>query len=318
MTGPVGLKELRRGNVSPDGLASRLSHRRATLCRLKLHLPRPSHFDLSAVVTSHGWYRLAPFAWDDAERVLRHVDLYDETVVAVEVRQAEKRLTITASAPVDPRELERRIRRMLQIDVDLTDFYRLCARFRDLETVPARHLGRLLCAPTLFEDAVKIILTTNTRWSRTVEMTRLLVAHFGREEGGLTAFPTAADLATGSELDIRETARVGYRARLIHQLAVRLASGEIDLATRPHPSSASYQAAYEWYLRLPGIGPYGAAHLMAMDGRHDRIAVDTEFRAWARNKYHGGRVVKDRTLLRHYRRWGRWQYIAYWCELMLG
>jgi endonuclease III len=69
------------------------------------------------------------------------------------------------------------------------------------------------------------------------------------------------------------------------------------------------------YQKLPGIGPYGAAHLLAMDGRHDFIAVDTEFRRFVRDRYHGGRAVSERTMLRRYAKWGRWKYLAYWSEL---
>ena len=42
--------------------------------------------------------------------------------------------------------------------------------------------------------------------------------------------------------------------------------------------SQTTEELFRSYLTLPGIGPYGAAHLLAMDGRHDFIAVDTEFR----------------------------------------
>lgn len=274
-------------------------------------LPRPTGFDLAAVVTSHGWYRLAPFEWDPRREILHHTDDFDGAAATSAIRQSGRRLTITATPSVERNELLRLVRRMLQLDVDLSEFHSRCAETRGWEEIPSLGLGRLLCAPTLFEDTVKIILTTNTRWARTIEMNRRLVETFGRGN----AFPTPSDLATASELDLRDHARVGYRGRSIHQLAGRFASGEIDLTTRPEPSSADYQELYEWYLRLPGIGPYGAAHLTAMDGRHDRIAVDTEFRTWARKKYHGGRKVKDETLLRHYRSWGRWQYIAYWCEM---
>ena len=81
------------------------------------------------------------------------------------------------------------------------------------------------------------------------------------------------------------------------------------------PASAQDADLFDSYLALPGIGPYGAAHLLAMDGRHDFIAVDTEFRKFVRERYHGGRKVSDRTLLRHYAKWGRWRYLAYWSEL---
>ena len=52
-----------------------------------------------------------------------------------------------------------------------------------------------------------------------------------------------------------------------------------------------------------------------MDGRHDFIAVDTEFRRFVRETYHRGRRVSDATMLRRYAKWGRWKYLAYWSEL---
>ena len=75
-------------------------------------------------------------------------------------------------------------------------------------------------------------------------------------------------------------------------------------------------ALIDSYLDLPGIGPYGDAHLRAMDGKHDDIAVDTEFRRFVREKYHGGRKVSDAAMLRRYAKWGRWKYLAYWSELV--
>ena len=50
-------------------------------------------------------------------------------------------------------------------------------------------------------------------------------------------------------------------------------------------------------------------------GRHDFIAVDTEFRRFVRERYHLGRKVSDAAMLRRYAKWGRWKYLAYWSEL---
>ncbi len=285
---------------------------------LRLQLQRPDDFDLEAVVTSHGWYRLAPFSWNEQKGVLSHRDSYAGTVALLMIRQTPARIIVESSVPIDATLLESRVRRMLQIGVDLGEFHAKCAGSSEWSAIPARRLGRLLCAPTIFEDAVKIILTTNTRWKRTVDMAQRLVDHFGPGSVGAHAFPGPSDLADRSEEEINDLVRAGYRTRSIHQLATRIVNREIDLESRPDPLNSSYEDLYAWYLQFPGIGPYGAAHMTAMDGRHDRIAVDTEFRAWVRARYHGGRPVKDETLLRHYRRWGRWQYIAYWCEMHLG
>ncbi len=107
---------------------------------------------------------------------------------------------------------------------------------------------------------------------------------------------------------------MGYRAQYVHQLASGSLDGTIDL-TRVSDPAQSTEELFESYRTLPGIGHYGAAHLLAMDGRHDFIAVDSEFRRFVRERYHNGRAVSDRTMLRRYARWGRWKYLAYWSEL---
>jgi 3-methyladenine DNA glycosylase/8-oxoguanine DNA glycosylase len=132
----------------------------------------------------------------------------------------------------------------------------------------------------------------------------LLVAKCGRDG----AFPEPHDVARFTPDELQRDCRLGYRAKAIHALASR------DLTALPD----STPDRYRFYLSLPGIGPYGAAHLLAMDGRHDFIAVDTEFRRFVRERYHGGRHVSDATMLRRYRKWGRWQYLAYWSELWNG
>ncbi len=127
-------------------------------------------------------------------------------------------------------------------------------------------------------------------------MVELLVTNCGR--GG--AFPSQKDIAHFTELELKEDCRLGYRAKSIRALAeVHVAAG----------------ADYKTYLQLPGIGPYGAAHLLAMDGHHDYIAVDTEFRRHVRETYHRGKQVSDAAMLRRYAKWGRWKYLAYWSEL---
>ena len=257
-------------------------------------------------MTSHGWYRLAPFRWDGT--VLRRMEVLDGEVLELAISAARGSLHIEGAADSD--ELRRRATRMFQLDVDIAEFVALTRESSTHRWVEAAGFGRLLCAPTLWEDIIKIIATTNVTWSQTVKMIDLLVAKCGR--GG--AFPSPHEVVRFSERELQDDCRLGYRAKTMHALASGIVRGEIDLdaIADPRQSTAELFASYK---RLPGIGPYGAAHLLAMDGRHDFIAVDTEFRRFVREKYHGGRRVSDATLLRRYRKWGRWQYLAYWSEL---
>ncbi len=204
----------------------------------------------------------------------------------------------------------KQLARMFQLDLDLSEFIAMTRTSDAHLWVESEGFGRLLCAPTLFEDIVKVILTTNVQWSQTVKMAELLVAVCGRRG----AFPTPKDILSFTPDELKERCRLGYRATSIHKLSAGIVDGSINLAAISNREQST-EELFASYLTLPGIGPYGAAHLLAMDGRHDFIAVDTEFRRFVRQTYHRGRAVSDKTMLRRYAKWGRWKYLAYWSEL---
>ncbi|HVS32297.1 MAG TPA: hypothetical protein VMS98_12695 [Thermoanaerobaculia bacterium] len=233
----------------------------------------------------------------------------------LEIKFKRGRIEVRGAPRLWPGEIEQRITRMLQLHVDTSEFLTLAGRSPTHTWVVETSFGRLLCGSTLFEDIVKIIATTNTMWRQTVRMIELLVVKCGKPSpAGHRAFPDPEDVARFSEQELQHDCRLGYRAKSIHRLATGIVSGSIDLAQISHRNQST-EELFEAYRALPGIGPYGAAHLLAMDGRHDFIAVDTEFRRFVRETYHGGRRVSDATMLRRYRSWGRWKYLAYWSEL---
>ncbi|HUF16837.1 MAG TPA: hypothetical protein VMS12_02205 [Thermoanaerobaculia bacterium] len=283
----------------------------------EIPIPVPAGFRFEPMVTSHGWYRLAPFRWNEETSTLERTESVDaKTTIDLEVR-FDGQLIFSSKSRLDPWRslIEARARRMFQLDVDLREFHDLCAGHPTHLRVASSGYGRLLCGSTLFEDAVKIIATTNTTWRQTVRMVSLLVERCGPvSKGGQAGFPTPENIAALSPEVLQQDCRLGYRAAFIHQLASGIVSARIDLATLSDPQQST-EELFRSYRSLPGVGPYGAAHLLAMDGRHDFIAVDTEFRKFVRVRYHGGRTVKDTTMLRRYSKWGRWKYLAYWSEL---
>ena len=294
-------------------------------------IPVPPAFNFESTVVSHGWYLLAPFRWSRAHGVLYRPEILGGKVRHLQITApnvapraaegggptsaaAEGGSTTSAALKVegaeDSDELRSKLTRMFQLHVDTSEFIGIATESSDHAWVASAGFGRLLCGSTLFEDAVKIITTTNTTWRQTMRMVELIVSKCGR--GG--TFPLPKDVARFSVDDLQRDCRLGYRAKSIHALAAGIGDGSIDLNAIADPSQST-EELFASYRKLAGIGPYGAAHLLAMDGRHDFIAVDTEFRRFVRERHHKGRRVSDQTMLRHYAKWGKWKYLAYWSEL---
>ena len=196
------------------------------------------------------------------------------------------------------------VRHMLRLDDDLSAFYAVAGADDELAWV-AHGAGRMLRSPTVFEDVVKTVCTTNCSWALTTKMTTALVEHLGDPApDGRRAFPSAAAMAAADESFYREVARTGYRAPYFRELARSVAAGEVDLEALTDPELPDDDVEAQ-LLALPGIGPYGAAHVMLTSlGRYSRLVLDS----WTRPTYAklAGRKTKDATIERRFRRYGEW------------
>jgi 3-methyladenine DNA glycosylase/8-oxoguanine DNA glycosylase len=277
----------------------------------------PPGFNFESTVVSHGWYLLAPYRWSRANRTLHRREILGGKPCELTIRAGlpgkRRAAVLHIEGAGDSKELRRKLARMFQLQVDTSEFIAIARGSESHAWVESAGFGRLLCGSTLFEDVVKIIATTNTTWRQTVRMVELIVEKCGR--GG--AFPEPEDVLRFSADELQRDCRLGYRAKSIHALANGMAEGSIDLDAISDVAQST-EELFASYRTLPGIGPYGAAHLLAMDGRHDFIAVDSEFRRFVRETHHNGRRVSDKTMLRRYKKWGRWKYLAYWAELWGG
>ncbi len=298
----------------------------------------PSPFDFAGTAYSHGWAVLAPNCWDvDRLRLARTERLGPGRAVHLAVtgkrsaRGQRVRVDVTHEGDLQAAEavaVRRSIRRMFRLDEDMEPFYVLCRKAGRRWESASLGLGRLLRSPTVFEDAVKTICTTNVQWGGTKAMVGGLVRHLG-EPGPLSApdrergedarpnsFPTPAAIAAaeGRTLD---AARLGYRAPYIRELAERVATGDLDLeefcATEP-----STEEIRRSLLDIRGVGPYAAATLLMLLGRYDHLAVDTVYRAFVSERYFAGRRPSGREAEDVYAEWGRWKYLAYWFDLWQG
>ena len=148
-------------------------------------------------------------------------------------------------------------------------------------------------------------------------MVGALVSDLGEESAGRLgrAFPTPAVMAKASDLFYRDVVRAGYRGAYLKTLATDVAAGALDLEElrSATPDELPDDEVLARLLALPGVGPYAAAHVMMLLGRHSLLILDS----WTRPKYASlnGRKAADRQIERRFRRYGPYAGLAFWLFL---
>jgi N-glycosylase/DNA lyase len=285
----------------------------------QIQIPTPPGFAFDRTVRSHGWFDLPPFVYDQEAATLRFAFRSARGVVAVAVRPAEGgglAAVIKGGGAPAKAEAVGVLRSVLRLDQDLAALRAALAGDAVLLACVDAGGGRLLRAPTVFEDVVKMMCTTNCSWGLTRVMIERLVAKAG-EEGpdGARAFPTAEALARRPVSFFRDVVRAGYRAPYLKELATRVARGKLDLEGLRRPD-ADTQEAYQTLRSITGIGPYAADNLMRLLGRNDRLGLDSWCRARFRKLYPRTRKSGlDAAIARRYRGFAPHQGLAMWLDL---
>jgi len=203
---------------------------------------------------------------------------------------------------------------MLALNNDFSEFYKLTKNEPKLNHVEEKAQGRLLRSPTLFEDTIKTILTTNTSWTGTIRMTEALVNHFGEPIPGSTtefSFPTPERISTSDEQTLRENTRLGYRAPYILNLAREVASGTLDLEALK-TSELPGDQLHKQLISIKGVGNYAAANLMMLLGRYDYLTIDSWAIKMVSQDFFDGDPINPKDVERIFEPWGKWKGLAYW------
>lgn len=285
---------------------------------MQLSLSARKPFNFRNTVRSHGWYQMAPFDYDEEANLLNYViRLETGKLLEIQFREAPDGISVETQAKLTKAEvsdLTKAVTWMFGLEMDFSAFYAAAKKETKLAHVEQKAYGRVLRSPTLFEDVLKTILTTNTLWSATKRMNLNLMNQFGptlSEDSEKRAFPSPAEIAASSPEMLREAVRVGYRAPSIHELAVRVASGELELESLKTSDLPTLELRKE-LLKIKGVGPYAAANLLLILGRGDFIPVDSWALKLVSHEWHDGEPVTPKQVEEHFEKWGEFKGLAYW------
>lgn len=258
-------------------------------------LTAPRYFRLAPTVLSHGWVFLPPFAWDGRELTFA---LRGRRATRVSLREPRRgAVTVTPGTPAAVEAA----RWVLRLDEPLDPLYALAAGDRPVRAALERGAGRLLRAPTVWEEAVRVLCTTNIQWAGTKAMMAGLTALAGG------VFPTPAEVIAAGEKRLQQEARMGYRAASLIALARAVEAGYDIEAWRRNPPAAD--AAYHEILGWRGFGPYAAAHLLVQLGHYGRLPIDSEVRAF--HAEGRKRAPSDAAIRKLYAPYGDYAFLAY-------
>jgi 3-methyladenine DNA glycosylase/8-oxoguanine DNA glycosylase len=286
---------------------------------MEITLATPREFSFKRTIISHGWCQLLPFKIDEEKwQLSRTLEVEDAKPVTITISSNRRALRVNTSRRLSQaaaKKVVADVRHMLRLDDNITAFYRLLVADNDFNWIPTQGAGRLLRSPTVFEDLVKMICTTNCSWALTQKMVTGLVENLGRESSnGDRTFPTPEAMALMPLKFYVNEVRAGYRSDYLKLLADRVASGELDVEAWLTSPLSTAELMKE--LRgVKGVGPYAAENLLKLLGRYDGLALDS----WTRAKFfsvrNNGRKTSDKKIARYYSRFNEWRGLALWCDM---
>ena len=284
---------------------------------MNINLSARQPFNFLSVVNSHGWVQLAPFRFNDADRVLSYTDrLSNGRMVDYRMTETSNGVNVNITGRLgkaEQDEIAEKVTWMFGLDQEFNDFYKTARKEPKLKHAKKLARGRVLRSPTFFEDVLKTVLTTNTLWAATKRMNLNLIASFGDPLANteFIAFPTPTRIAASSPDALRTSIRVGYRAPYIYELAARVASGKLDLESYKTSALPTLELRKE-LMKIAGVGPYAAANLLMILGRSDFIPIDSYAMKMVSLEWYKGKPVTSKQVEKRFEKWGEFKGLAFW------
>ncbi len=202
---------------------------------------------------------------------------------------------------------------MFGLDKEFDNFFDLAHRY-ERPWIKHHQMGRMLRAESVFEDLIKLILTTNCTWGLTKIMVKNLCENLGEKVGDRYSFPTPEKMAKKNETYYRNIIKAGYRSPHLVTISKMVTSRKLNLE-----SWATDQRAYEVLrkeiLDLPGAGPYVAENLLRLLGKFDGLGVDSWVRGRLQKMWNMKKQPTDGMILKKYKYYGEYKGLILWCDV---
>jgi len=164
----------------------------------------------------------------------------------------------------DEENITRMIKRALNVDEHLDEFYRIARKDDILREVIEELYGmRTVAWPELFAGLILAVTLQMAPMKRSNQMMDLLIRNFGDQakfdRKTVEYWPSPEKIAKLSEEELRTKAKLGYRAQNIIAIAKSLAEG---FPTMEELSALDSAEAKKQLMNLRGIGDYSAEIVM--------------------------------------------------------
>lgn len=286
-----------------------------------IQVPTPDGFNFEAVVRSHGWAQLDPFSIPESINALERIhQLNSGDVLHLRFRPGESGLEVE----IEDRhphtedmtdEVEKMARTIFQLDMELAPFYALLDGRPRYTWVEPTGAGRLLRSPTVWEDLVKTLMTTNIAWAATRKIVERITALGDKHHTGRHTFPVPSRIASQAPETLAKQVRAGYRTQYLHELATHIAAGELDVEGWAD-ADVPADELYDRIRSLNGFGPYASGVVLKLLGRHGRLSLDTSARSMFQAEFRPDGNFNDHDIEEHYREFGGWSGLVLWMDLL--
>ncbi len=289
---------------------------------MRLSIAVPPGFNFLSTVYSHGWCSLAPFTVDKERSALRVAcgfSSHERAIITV-TQPSRTKLLINVDGLQRPgaaakKEVKSVVNSCFRLEEDFSRFHRETGKLARFQWIRRKGAGRLLRAPTAFEDVVKMLCTTNCSWALTETMVKNLCRKLGSQvDDSWFTFPVPGAIADCSEKFLRKEIRAGYRSPYLLELARSVVRGNVDVESWRH-SRLPTEELFDEVQSVKGIGPYAAGNILKLLGRYDYLGIDS----WSRKKFseihRNGRSIGDKVIEKFYEPFGKWRGLFFWMDL---